>query len=400
MIRRAFPLIPVCALVGMLLLTTGGAAAATPVTPLFTITADRAAAVPAGHNWAFNDFFPRSATIAQGGTFQFTNGGGFHTATLLPASWTEAADLDVNGIAAVDLDDRGVNPNGTLHAVERLAAVLSVPAQGCGTPDAPCVFDGTSIVSMGAPLAGPPVPLVVTVTAPVGTYVFHCRVHPKMSGSLTVVAAGASGTTSSASADADAAAQATADVAAGVAAEAAASTAAVKTSPNGSRTWTLHAGTSDPTGHVAILEMLPRKVTIRPGDAVVWRSLAVNEPHTVTFPGELFTDAVPLCEGSGGKDTPAVPTVNPPMSPFDFGCNGHPADEIEFGGGNGAKVVTSPKTIADSGLMAAASEAIAFDVPTNVALQSWAVRFSNAKPGTYHYVCQIHQGMEGTIVVH
>ena len=33
-------------------------------------------------------------------------------------------------------------------------------------------------------------------------------------------------------------------------------------------------------------------------------------------------------------------------------------------------------------------------------LQSWAVRFANAKPGTYHYVCQIHQGMEGTIVVH
>ena len=237
--------------------------------------------------------------------------------------------------------------------MENRPGAAGPPAQGCGTPDAPCVFDGTAIVSMGAPLnPGPPAPFFVTVTAPVGTYVFHCRVHPKMSGSLTVVAAGASGTTTAASADAAAAAQATADVAAGLAAEAAASKAAVKTSPNGSRTWTLHVGTSDPTGHVNILEMLPRKVTIRPGDAVVWRSLAVNEPHTVTFPGELHTDMLALCEGAGGKDTPAVPTVNPPTGPQDFACNGHPADEIEFGGGNGARVVTSPKTVADSGLVA------------------------------------------------
>ena len=119
-----------------------------------------------------------------------------------------------------------------------------------------------------------------------------------------------------------------------------------------------------------------------------------------TFPGELHTDALPLCEGSGGRDTPAVPTVNPPQGPFDFGCNGRPADEIEFGGGNGARVVTSPKTVADSGLVAAASELFAFDVPMSGALQNWAVRFANARPGTYHYVCQIHQGMAGTIVVH
>ena len=287
-----------------------------------------------------------------------------------------------------------------MHTLERIAPLLAVPAQGCGTADAPCAFDGSGIVSMGAPLAGPPAPFFVTVTAPVGTYIFHCRVHPRMSGSLTVVAAGSPDATTSASADAAAATQATADVAAGTAAEAAASKAAVKTNPNGSRTWTLAVGTSDPTGHVNILEMLPRKVTIRPGDAVVWRPLAVNEPHTVTFPGELHTDALPLCEGSGGRDTPAVPTVNPPQGPFDFGCHGRPADEIEFGGGNGARVVTTPKTVADSGLVAAASELFAFDVPVSGALQSWAVRFANARPGTYHYVCQIHEGMAGTIVVH
>jgi plastocyanin len=404
-VRRASPLFPVFALVSMLLLTTGGAAAAAPVTPLFTIAADNAGAVPAGHNWAFNDFFPRSATIAQGGTFQFVNGGGFHTATLLPLSWTtpvRTADMDVNGIAAADLDDTSANPNGTTHVLENIAGLMPVqPAQGCGTADAPCVFDGTAIVSMGAPLnPGPPAPFFITVTAPVGTYIFHCRVHPGMSGSLTVVAAGAAGTTTAATADAAAADQTTADVATGLAVETAASKAAVKTNPNGSHTYTLSVGASDPTGHVSILEMLPRSITIHPGDAVAWRPMGVNEPHTVTFPGELHTDMLALCEGAGGKDSPAVPTVNPPTGPQDFACNGHPADEIEFGGGNGNRVVTSRTTVSDSGLVARASETNAFDVPVTGVLQSWAVRFANAKPGTYHYVCQIHAGMEGTVVVH
>lgn len=194
MLKRGSPLIAASVLIGGLLLSTAGSVGAAPVTPLFTITADRAAAVPAGHKWLFNDFFPRTATIATGGTFQFTNEG-FHTATLLPTSWSVAADNDVNGLAAADIDDSALNPNGTTKTIANFAAIMPVPAQGCGTADAPCVFDGTGAVSMGAPLAGPPVPFVVTVTAPPGTYNFHCRVHPGMAGTLNVVAAGSPGVT-------------------------------------------------------------------------------------------------------------------------------------------------------------------------------------------------------------
>ena len=158
-------------------------------------------------------------------------------------------------------------------------------------------------------------------------------------------------------------------------------------------------GTSDPAGHVAVLDMLPRKVTIKKGDTVVWRPLDRNEPHTVTFPTDLNTDAVPMCEGPGGRDTPAVPTVIPPTSPFDFGCNGRPADEFEFGGGNGVRTITSPRTVSNSGLVAYRTVAAGFDMPATVALSSWSVRFTGARAGTYHYVCQIHDGMEGDIVV-
>jgi plastocyanin len=398
--KRVVSLTAALALIGSLLLVSGSAVAAGPVTPLFTITADRAAAVPAGHRWAFNDYFPRTATIEQGGTFQFTNEG-FHTATLLPLSWSEAADNDVNGLASADIDDSALNPNGTTKALENIPAALPVPVQGCGTPDAPCVFDGTGIVSMGAPLAGPPTPFVVTVTAPPGVYTFHCRIHPGMAGTLNVVAKGTQGVTTAASAETAAATQAADDVAAGMAAEAAASKAGKHANANGTTTWTLIAGTSDPAGHVAVLDMLPRKVTIRKGDTVVWRPLDVNEPHTITFPKDINTDAVPLCEGPGGKDTPAVPTVNPPTSPLDFACAGHPADEIEFGGGNGVRTITSPKTVSDSGLVAYRTEAAGFDMPASTALSSWSVKFtSTAKAGIYHYVCQIHDGMEGDIVVH
>jgi plastocyanin len=398
LIRRGIAFATALTLIGGLLLVSVPTVLGAPVTPQFTITADRAGAVPAGHRWAFNDYFPRTATIETGGTFQFATEG-FHTATLLPLSWSEAADNDVNGIASGDIDDSGRNPNGTTKALENIPAIFPVPAQGCGTPDAPCTFDGTGIVSMGMSLTGPPAPFVVTVTAPPGVYTFHCRIHPMMAGTLTVVAKGSSGVTTAASADAAAAAQATEDVAAGMAAESAVSKAGQVKNANGTTTWKLTVGTSDPAGRVAVLDMLPRKITIKKGDTVAWKPRDKNEPHTVTFPKDLNTDVLPLCEGSGGKDTPAIPTVNPPMSPFDFGCSGRPADEFEFGGGNGVKTITSPKTASDSGLVASSSVTAGFNMPVTVALTSWAVKFTGAAAGTYHYVCQIHDGMEGDIVV-
>ena len=179
---------------------------------------------------------------------------------------------------------------------------------------------------------------------------------------------------------------------AGMAAEAAASNAGQVKHSNGTTTWTLTVGTSDPAGHVAVLDMLPRKITINKGDSVVWRPRDVQEPHTVTFPKGLGPAAVPLCEGPGGKDTPAVPTVNPPMSPFDFGCNGRPVDEFEFTGGNGVRAITSPETASDSGLVAYRTVLAGFDAPATGALSSWRVTFAGAKAGTYTYVYPVLLG--------
>ena len=367
---------------------------AVAVTPPITITADAPASVPAGHNWTFNDFFPRNLSVHQGQTIELAVAG-FHSVTLLPAGMTATTGLRTLGLLQADTDDTTRNVNGTTHTLLNIGAAFPIPG-GCGAATSPCAFDGTAPVSTGLPLAGPLAPLDVTVNAPVGTYRFICLVHPKMKGSLNVVANSVPATTSTQAAQ-RITREVAADLAEGWAAENAAN---VHRSfiDDGVRTWIMSAGTGTPDGRVAIDEMLPANQRIRPGDHIRWISRSVNEIHTVTFPTELHTDMVPLCE-AGSVDTPAFPTVIPPTSPLDFSCGGPPV-EFENGAGNGVRHVTSPATVADSGVIASDSTTDSVGLPDSAFHTSWSASFRGAALGTYTYVCEIHFGMAGTITVH
>lgn len=361
-------------------------------TPL-TITADMPSAVPAGHNWGFNDFFPRALTVARGSTIQFALEG-FHTATILPTTVSVAGDLARHGVGTSDTDDTTRNPNGTTHVQFRVGALAPAPAT-CGTMTRPCGFSGRSIVSSGVPSG--PAPWVVKVTAPVGTYTFHCRIHPYMTAVLRVVPAASPSTTPS-QLRIRVAAQVAGDVAAARATEAAHNHANGIQSSDGTTTWFMSAGAETTDHRVAILEFLPMNLHVRSGDRVTWLVTGASEPHTVTFPSELNSDLVPLCEGTSG-DTPATPLHIPPQGPTDFTCGGgRPADEVEFGGGNGVHTVASTSTVADSGVLINPTEASLLGVPSTGALARTMFRFTGA-PGTYHYLCQIHGGMEANIVV-
>ena len=368
-----------------------------------TITADRMAAVPAGHNWSYNDFFPRTVYVHQGATVRFAIQG-FHTATLLPSGVTPSAARSSMGLLGTDVDDTAANPNGSTHTLINLGAVFPIRPGGCGGPTSQCTFDGSGPISTGAPLAGPVAPLDVHVTAPTGFYRFVCLIHPQMQGWLVVVPTEFHQTTP-AELNRAVKTQVAADKAKGFAAEAAASNAAVHRNADGTRTWTLTAGTGSADGHVTVLEMLPRKVSIHKGDKVTWVSRATNEPHTVTFPTDLHTDMNAMCE-AGATDVGARPTVIPPTGPMDFACSAPgvvpvvPPSEVEFDGGNGVTNVTSPSTVADSGVIAASTELAGFSLPATAAMSRWTASFAGAAKGTYHYVCQIHAGMMGTIVVH
>jgi plastocyanin len=256
-LRHPLQRIGVAAIASSLLLgtqlfaATGVAAATAPL----TITADRPAAVPAGHNWSYNDFFPRTLTVHRGATIRFAIQG-FHTATLVPPGPGPGTIRSSMGLLKADAEDTSVNPNGSTHTQINLGAVFPIPG-GCGSPASPCTFNGTTPVSSGAPLAGPVAPLNVKITAPAGFYRFVCLIHPQMQGWLVVAPSDFHATTAAELA-ARVKAQAATDRAAGYAAESKASTAAVHVNPDGTRTWTMTAGTGSADGRVTILEMLPR----------------------------------------------------------------------------------------------------------------------------------------------
>ncbi len=360
-----------------------------------TVTADMPSAVPAGRLWTFNDFFPRTVTVRTGSDLQFINQG-FHTFSVLPLGVTARADAHGNGVAVDDTDDTGLNPNGTTHSEFNLPALLPTSFT-CGPAPAPaCDFDGSSVVSSGAPLAGPPAPFVVHVTASPGMYVFTCRVHAGMSGKLNVVPANAS-VPSAEKVDKKIAKQVKQDLHGAWVADRKANRDAVKQNKDGTRALHVTAGISSPTGKVALLEFFPRNLDAKPGDTVVFKPKSSNEPHTVTFPGDLGTEMLNLCEGETG---------DVPFGPPDFSCPDHPGqgpDEIELDGGNGVWNVTVPGpdgTVSDSGIIGPRRLTSDIGASSTDILNTWTVSLAGAAPGTYTYVCQIHDGMEATITVH
>ncbi len=355
-----------------------------------TVTADMPSAVPAGRLWSFNDFFPRTVTVRAGSDLQFLNEG-FHTFTVLPAGDTAKQDWQTNGAAIDDTDDTALNPNGTTHAAFNIPALLPT----CGPAPLPqCTFDGSSTINVSA--LGPPGPVDVHVTAQPGTYNFLCRIHPGMSGTLKVVAADAK-VPSQAEVDQQVAKQVSKDLKGAWQADKKANHDAISQNKDGSRTLHVTAGTSSKDGKVALLEFFPRNLDAKPGDTVVFTPRSPNEPHTVTFPMDFGTDMINLCE-NGSSDTP--------FGPPDFSCPDNPGqgpDEIEFDGGNGVWQVTQPGlagTVSDSGTIGSPKEAKGFGIRQSDLLNSWTISLSGAAPGTYTYVCQIHDGMDATITVH
>jgi plastocyanin len=388
---------------GTLAIGVSPVGAVTPGSPL-TITADQPPTVaPKGHLWAFNDYFPRSLTVHKGQTIQ-VNFNSFHTATFLPRGMGAAADLRANGLLANDADDTTRNPGGQTHSQFRLAAIMPTNP-GCGTPASPCSFTGTAVLSSGASLAPGPVPaFFVTINAPVGVYILHCRIHPGMSAAIRVAPASVPAT-SKATLKRVVKSQLAQDVKDAMLAEKQGSKVSKSTMSNGHTHWTVNAGASSPARHVALLEFLPGSLKVRPGDVVTWRSPSSNEPHTVTFPVDMHADLVPMCEdATTGTDTPAIPTVPQPTGPGDFGCGipptAGPSLEIEGAPGNGVRVLTDATTRSDSGLVASSVEKAAFGLPSSAALSSWTITVSASAPaGTYTFVCQIHDGMKGRLVV-
>jgi plastocyanin len=136
---------------------------------------------------------------------------------------------------------------------------------------------------------------------------------------------------------------------------------------------------------VEVLEMLPQRVEIRPGDKVKWVTSTRIDIHTVTFPKGSGSDSVdPLlfaCEVTGLTDGPSI---GPPR----FCTNPATIENHVVPQPQGPTAIASTSTVATSGVLANAPAPF----PTNYT-------FSFPNSGTFAYQCRIHDHMVGTIVV-
>ncbi len=348
---------------------------------------------PSGHNIEYVDYFPRSLSVATGQVIDFSwaaqiSPDSFHTATLLKPG--ESAATDSGNFPPVAPDEGGEAP--PLFTPFLSFAPSNPPPGapgGCGDPTTPCAFDGTTELSSGA--TGPASDFFVRITyAPSSptNIVFHCRVHPTMQATLTVVPSAAQASNPATLAAASAA-QYTSDTDGILAAEAGANHGAYVTNPNGTHHVTITAGTSSPFAEA--LEMLPRDVRVAPGDSVTWVTRTTIDIHTVTFPAGHGSDPVdpfafaPVCETSSPPDTPANPAAGAP----NMWCPSNNPADIEFPvdpAPHGPTTISSPTTVATSGILG----------PTAIGLPD-SYTFSFSHPGAFHYQCRIHDFMQGTI---
>ena len=338
----------------------------------YTIGVD--AASPAGHDFEYVDYFPRSGVrVHRGDVIDFNwNLGldGLHTATFLPAG-ASAPPLIVPEF------DEGFQ-------LQFNPVALHPSSLSCGTSAASaCAYDGMNLVSSGAIANAAPSSFFVQMNVSPGTYRYHCLIHPQMQGSITVV-----GDSQRASAVAQvnkaAARQLKADTKAALEKEEETNDTSVTRNANGSRTITMIAGTA--TRYVEIAEMLPRNLTIRAGDTVKWVTRTLQDPHTVTFPLGSGSDSVDplafLCEGAAG-DTP--PPGGPPPS---FGCaNPLDSEAHVMPQPQGPTLISSTATVASSGIISTLPPG-----PDNYSFTFTAL-------GSFPYMCRIHDHMVGTVKV-
>ena len=239
----------------------GSAAAVAPV----VIGVDNAP--PPGKGWAYTHYFPESnVNVPQGGTvlFQWNHAAfaGIHSVTFVPAGQTEAQVRQSYPTITSDSDQAETD------SILAPQSFLPSDPSCLGGPTAPpCVFDGQHVLNSGLiPVqSGAVFPVQIGSGVAPGTYTYFCVLHPAMSGTLNVVAAGQPAT-----AAATVAAQAASELnqlnsKAGPA-EAAANSPTSTANPDGTRTWTVHAGLT--VDDVDLLEFLPAHLPIRKGDSV------------------------------------------------------------------------------------------------------------------------------------
>jgi plastocyanin len=373
---------------------------------------------PAGKNWSFNAFYPNSLQAHPGDTIVFTlapNPQAFHTVQILTAWRLARTPLEfyqgyLGGFRQPDPTRPGEWQSTYFGVIDRRVPCGRVGQDPCLMPFFPQRAFGLGINS-GVLVNPPPdgegnTSFTVTVDPALtpGPYYMLSDVDgPTMSGLIDIVAPDQP-VQSQEALDAAAKLQYQADLVAlagldGVSGPSEAS------NPDGTKTWQVTAGRSDPDKPgLSINEFAPAQLVIIAGDTVTWTNQSSGAvAHTVSGFGST-PEAIPqnLSPYQPGCMTSSGETQLPPPGtvPTDIWntCVGSEVNNFteysQPSAPSGDPYTDGERT---SGILLPQDY---LDSPIGDGLpyaSNYSVTFPEA--GTYHYHCAIHPGMEGTVIV-
>lgn len=367
----------------------------------------------------YTDFFSREVNIHSGDTLDFRWApGAFHIIALAPSEDTARA---VYPIAVIDTDDNHPAPGtglpkiqlgpsngpitgGSVRGGGQIGGPNDIPT--CGVTafgQKACTFaGGGDIENSGGigsfdPNTGMPIPVdwMMQVTAGPGDYDYFCYIHPGMRGKLHVVASGQPASTQ-ADIDAKSALQFKTDQMLALDAEQFYNVDNT-TTDIGTVTHHVAVGVSAADNHVAIDEMLPRKVSVSNGDQVEFKWRDSHNVHTVGV-AQAESQLPPPFLFDCGTSTIAPPG-GPPGAPSGGGfCFevGQPMLEVigDPGTSLSGALLTDVQTVLNSGFL------IGSDFGIQPSTQTWSVRTdTKTKAGNYQFWCSVHDFMNGTLAV-
>jgi plastocyanin len=307
----------------------------------------------------FDAFFRKAIKIHVGDTVSWTLDG-FHTVTF-PAPGQQPPPFVLplaNEVVSGAIDAAG-NPfffNGQPKLLVNPAAAF--PAGGP-------TYNGSAFANSGLPAgSGPGKPFSLKFTK-AGTYRYYCLVHPTMTGTVTVLPKSRKVPTP------------TEDKLAAVAEQIAATKLAVKLAKVKPGPRTVFIGHDK--GGVAWLRFFPEKLTVKVGQPVKFVISSLVEQHTVTFGpaayrAQLEAHFVETIPNPAGPPT----IVNNPIAAYPSDLPGKLPPNDGTNHGNGFE---------NAGLLGI-GEGL-----------SSSAEFTFSKPGVYHYQCEVHPDMNGTITV-
>lgn len=313
---------------------------------------------PAVKQLEFDRFFTNSVTVHRGDTVRWAING-FHDVAFVPKGTPTPAPFvpDPTNPVTGAIDAAGLpfwfngQPNLDLNPQ------VALPAGGK-------TYNGTGYVNSGLP-TGPAAPKSFSLKfTRTGTFSYVCLIHPGMTGTVRVVAPKQRIKSPAAVARAERIQLATLTTQA-------LALARVKVASG-------HVRIGNDRSNIAWLRFFPANVTVKAGQTISFDMHAPSETHTVSLGPPAYTTNIeqnliqvkPQAAGPPKvfmNPLGAFPSDPPPLPPY-TGSN-H---------GNGFE---------NSGVLA------------NAGPQPSSVAITFTKPGTYHFECVLHRGMDATVTV-